>query len=417
MKKLITLLLVLTGMVSTASADWYVAGDAACTNSTVSWTVEEANKMEDDGSGMYKLVVQGKSLIGSSNAYEFKITDGNGNWYGWTDYKGDEVNAYFTPHITGTYNITYYFDPSSHDVWEPSAFLTDGPDIYLLNNKSWVQSNDYKFTNTNGKYTLDVDVSDISSDFYFRFAVDGWDKNCGPNTDNEEISGGTMNGYHIVLTDGSFYGDKNFKMPIADKPLGKVRLTLEFVNRHLVVDVQSYEKVTTNTYGYCTFVNNYPLTIPATTAYYAVDNGNGSATAHAITDPAAGTPMVISATTGTYYFAVASSGTTYSDNAFKAGPVDGLASNPSEGIFNYILNGDTFKAANGKNVGKGKAYLQLSKAATARPLIFEGEDVTGISQIENGKLRVENYFNLAGQRVAQPTKGLYIVNGKKVLVK
>lgn len=27
------------------------------------------------------------------------------------------------------------------------------------------------------------------------------------------------------------------------------------------------------------------------------------------------------------------------------------------------------------------------------------------------------YFNLAGQRIAQPTKGLYIVNGKTYLVK
>ena len=26
-------------------------------------------------------------------------------------------------------------------------------------------------------------------------------------------------------------------------------------------------------------------------------------------------------------------------------------------------------------------------------------------------------YNLAGQRVAQPTKGLYIVNGKKVIIK
>ena len=27
------------------------------------------------------------------------------------------------------------------------------------------------------------------------------------------------------------------------------------------------------------------------------------------------------------------------------------------------------------------------------------------------------FYNLAGQRVAQPTKGLYIVNGKKVVIK
>jgi hypothetical protein len=46
-----------------------------------------------------------------------------------------------------------------------------------------------------------------------------------------------------------------------------------------------------------------------------------------------------------------------------------------------------------------------------------GGGTTGISQIENGELRIENVYNLNGQRVAQPNKGLYIVNGKKIVVK
>ncbi len=44
--------------------------------------------------------------------------------------------------------------------------------------------------------------------------------------------------------------------------------------------------------------------------------------------------------------------------------------------------------------------------------------VTGISQIENGELRMENsVYDLQGRRVAQPTKGLFIRNGKKFVVK
>ena len=44
---------------------------------------------------------------------------------------------------------------------------------------------------------------------------------------------------------------------------------------------------------------------------------------------------------------------------------------------------------------------------------------TGIETVANSQEVNANskFFNLAGQRVAQPTKGLYIVNGKKVLVK
>ena len=48
---------------------------------------------------------------------------------------------------------------------------------------------------------------------------------------------------------------------------------------------------------------------------------------------------------------------------------------------------------------------------------FDG-DATGIEKVENAAVNANGtMFNLAGQRVAQPTKGLYIVNGKKVVVK
>ena len=45
---------------------------------------------------------------------------------------------------------------------------------------------------------------------------------------------------------------------------------------------------------------------------------------------------------------------------------------------------------------------------------------TGIGATLNDKGKMTNdkgIFNLNGQRIAQPTKGLYIVNGKKVIIK
>jgi hypothetical protein len=66
-----------------------------------------------------------------------------------------------------------------------------------------------------------------------------------------------------------------------------------------------------------------------------------------------------------------------------------------------------------------KAFLAVPTGATAPEFIGFGE-TTGISE----ELRVKSegfatapVYNLAGQRVAQPTKGLYIVNGKKVVIK
>lgn len=48
--------------------------------------------------------------------------------------------------------------------------------------------------------------------------------------------------------------------------------------------------------------------------------------------------------------------------------------------------------------------------------IGEG-DVTGIRTINNGQSTIDNYYNLNGIRVEEPSKGIYIQNGKKVVVK
>ena len=52
------------------------------------------------------------------------------------------------------------------------------------------------------------------------------------------------------------------------------------------------------------------------------------------------------------------------------------------------------------------------------PGIVIRTNATAISTVKAEKtVAAGEYFNLAGQRVAQPTQGLYIVNGKKVIVK
>ena len=69
-------------------------------------------------------------------------------------------------------------------------------------------------------------------------------------------------------------------------------------------------------------------------------------------------------------------------------------------------------------LGANKAYLDTTApggAVKGFTLSFGGED--GISQIVNGKSVNGTWYNLAGQRVSKPVKGVYILNGKKVLVK
>ena len=76
-------------------------------------------------------------------------------------------------------------------------------------------------------------------------------------------------------------------------------------------------------------------------------------------------------------------------------------------------------------LGAHKAYLETSIDVTpddpssAIALIFDDEETTGVNEVRSTNFtnNTNEYFNLAGQRVANPTKGLYIVNGKKVVIK
>ena len=71
---------------------------------------------------------------------------------------------------------------------------------------------------------------------------------------------------------------------------------------------------------------------------------------------------------------------------------------------------------NGGRLGSGRVYLPAE--ASSRLFIGIDENVTGINEVRGQMEEARgNFYNLNGQRVAQPTKGLYIVNGKKVIVK
>ena len=162
---------------------------------------------------------------------------------------------------------------------------------------------------------------------------------------------------------------------------------------------------------------------------YAITGRSGSAiTKEAVTGIVpAGTPLLVSGTANTSYTVpvATSAGSAPASNLLKAG--DGSAVGYVAGKTRYVLSGDgstpVFKKlveGTPATVPAGKAYLEFNETIDARELTFDFDsETTAISELTNTNLTnyTNEYFNLAGQRVAQPTKGLYIVNGKKVVVK
>lgn len=88
----------------------------------------------------------------------------------------------------------------------------------------------------------------------------------------------------------------------------------------------------------------------------------------------------------------------------------------------YVLMGSPnvgfYNNTNEFTVGANTAYLPANFAGARSFFGFDDEETTGIADVrektEDGR---SNFFDLQGRRVAQPTKGLYIVNGRKIVIK
>lgn len=92
-------------------------------------------------------------------------------------------------------------------------------------------------------------------------------------------------------------------------------------------------------------------------------------------------------------------------------------------ILNNVDSKIGFYFANGQTVAANRAYLHIATslapdAADARmSLVFADDETNGINTVESKKTENGAYYNLNGQRVSKPAKGLFIQNGKKVIVK
>ena len=100
----------------------------------------------------------------------------------------------------------------------------------------------------------------------------------------------------------------------------------------------------------------------------------------------------------------------------------------NDGYF-YVLNYKAatgvgfYKLADGKKLGYGKAYLWYDSSSAPEldylGFTYGNGNTTGVNEVRGQKEESRSqYYDLQGRRVAQPTqKGLYIVNGRKVVIK
>nr|MCR5333566.1 hypothetical protein [Bacteroidaceae bacterium] len=113
------------------------------------------------------------------------------------------------------------------------------------------------------------------------------------------------------------------------------------------------------------------------------------------------------------------------DNALVAVTEQMNIAQTADDYTNFGLSGGVFKKVNtnGGIVKANHAYLHIPTSALTTDASARGiylswdDDATGITAVNGSGLTVNSCYDLQGRRTENPSKGLYIVNGKKVIIK
>ena len=178
--------------------------------------------------------------------------------------------------------------------------------------------------------------------------------------------------------------------------------------------------VTIGASGWATYATPCAVDFTGLTAYVVSAINTNSVTLTEVTSAPANTGVILKATAGTYELDKTDSPATVGTNRLKIseGNISGaLLDYDDYALANKSAGVGFYKLKDGVKIPAGKCYLSVPRTSAPEYLGFGVDDTTGIETIDNSQFTIDNVYDLQGRRVAQPTKGLYIVNGKKVIIK
>ena len=240
-----------------------------------------------------------------------------------------------------------------------------------------------------------------------------------------------------ITVDGAEVGVLVSDNGIACIPCDKDQTVVIDFTAESSVPSTKFVEVEISEHKYATFYANEAMTVPENvTAYVAttvpeIEDGVGTISMTAIDDDVvpANTGALIHGEKGKYMFVESSTIKNPVEDNMLLGYAGANEYNevalPEDGTTNYILgvkDGKVgfYRKETGFKVYNHKAYLNLpaSFAAGARAIYFDFGGETGVDEVktENGNVKTDMY-DLAGRRVKQLQKGVYIVNGKVRVVK
>ena len=247
----------------------------------------------------------------------------------------------------------------------------------------------------------------------------------GKDTQNFKLNDGGEEPWTIPFT-GSFQdvskelvlkAETEISIPNSDAANGRC---LDYV-----LIQKTAEPVSVSAIKFATYVPTCNVVVPAEAKVYTA-KVNEAKSAVVLTEVPAGsviakgTPVLVGAEAGSYNFAAsADEATTVADNDLKAAADD----TKGDGSTIYALVEQDGKAVfaplkEGVAVSLGHAYLELPAASATRFYSIQfGGETTGINEVNAAAKADGAYYTLQGVKTGKAAKGIYIHNGKKVVIK
>ena len=194
---------------------------------------------------------------------------------------------------------------------------------------------------------------------------------------------------------------------------------------YILLEKVTSEDVAVSAIKFATYVPTCNVVAPADVKVYTA-KVNEAKSAVVLTEVPAnsviakGTPVLVGAEAGSYTFeASAGEAASFENNDLKAATAD----TKGDGATIYALVEQDGKAVfaplkEGVAVSVGHAYLELPTASATRFYSIQfGGETTGINEVNAAAKADGAYYTLQGVKTSKAAKGIYIHNGKKVVIK
>lgn len=302
--------------------------------------------------------------------------------------------------------------------------------------KSWDATNSqdiYEFTVTAAQINA---ISNATKDLYFRLYREGNNYETCPynHTDYQFKFENGQNETYSATSGSEFQGTSGaFCIKHSEIQASEYKITVYLKYEdpwkyYIKAEIVSMP-VSVGSSGYATFSCDRALNFAGTDIKAYVASGVSSTVVNmtSVTNVPANTGLFLKGTTANIPVIETSQATAVSGNLLYPGTGESVAS--TNDTYRYVFQNQTSGAGfyklptDGVVIPKGKAYLEIPASPAHQAPSFSIEldgETTGIKVLnfnEDNNLNNDRMFDLQGRRIAEPTKGVYIVNGKKVIIK